>query len=101
MRSDTAPVPSVLIDARELARMLAVSVPSIWRWKSDGRLPEAISLSSQTIRWRRDIVLEWISLGCPAGSADTTREGQPCDAPPIENQRAVDARMTPTAPHSH
>lgn len=69
---------SVLIDAAELARMLAVSKPSIWRWKEAGKLPPAITLTAQCVRWRRDVVLAWIDAGCPSiVAADATREGQP------------------------
>ncbi len=65
MRSSIS-APSVLIDATELARMLAISKPSVWRWLSESRLPEPIRLTSQCLRWRRDAVLEWIDAGCPA-----------------------------------
>ena len=74
--TDTTLVLSVLIDAAELARMLSVSKPTIWRMREDGKLPLAIALTSQCIRWRRDAVLSWIDAGCPTGSTDATREGQ-------------------------
>ncbi len=64
MRTDTAP--SVLIDAAEFARLLSVSKPSIWRWRDDNKLPPAITLTSQCVRWKRDEVLRWIDAGCPA-----------------------------------
>ena len=73
---DASLVPSVLIDAAELARMLSISKPTIWRMKEAGKLPKEIALTSQCIRWRRDAVLEWIDAGCPVGSTDATREGQ-------------------------
>lgn len=56
---------SKLIDAAELARMLSVSKPTIWRMRDDGKLPAAITLTSQCIRWRREAVLKWIDAGCP------------------------------------
>ena len=62
---DAPLVPSVLIDARELAAMLSVSKPTIWRMRDDGKLPLAISLTSQCIRWRRDAVLAWIDASGP------------------------------------
>ena len=74
--TDTTLVPSMLIDAAELARMLSVSKPTIWRMREDGKLPPAIALTSQCIRWRRDAVLSWVDGGCSAGSTDTTREGE-------------------------
>ena len=61
---DVTLVPSALIDAAELARMLSVSKPTIWRMRD--KLPPSIALTSQCIRWRRDAVLEWINTGCPS-----------------------------------
>lgn len=61
---DHSLIPSVLIDAAELARILSVSKPTIWRWLSEGRLPEPIRLTSQCLRWRLDAVLAWIEAGC-------------------------------------
>lgn len=62
---DASLVPSVLIDATELAQMLLISKPSVWRWLSEGRLPEPIRLTAQCLRWRREAVLAWIDAGCP------------------------------------
>lgn len=73
---DASLVPSVLIDAAELARTLAVSKPTIWRMLSDQRIPEPIRLTSQCLRWKREVVLAWIDAGCPAGSTVSTREGE-------------------------
>ena len=70
-------VPSALIDAAELARMLWVSKPTIWRMRDDGKLPPAIALTSQCIRWRRDAVLAWIDAGCPMIDAALTTDGGP------------------------
>jgi prophage regulatory protein len=50
---DATLTPSVLIDARELAAMLAISVPTVWRMRESGRLPEPLRLTSQCLRWRR------------------------------------------------
>lgn len=68
---DASLIPSVLIDAAEYARMLSVSKPTIWRMKADEKLPAAIALTSQCIRWRRRTgnpatgVEDWIDAGCP------------------------------------
>ncbi len=62
----TPTVESMLIDAAEFARLLSVSKPTIWRLRDDGKLPPAISLTSQCVRWRRETVLKWIDAGCPA-----------------------------------
>lgn len=62
-----------LIDANELARLLSVSKPTIWRLREAGKLPAAIALTSQCIRWHRGNVLDWINAGCPAIS-DTPKQ---------------------------
>ena len=74
---DITLVPSALIDAAELARMLSVSKPTIWRMRDDGKVPSAIALTSQCVRWRRDAVLFWIDAGCPVSSKATTLDLQP------------------------
>lgn len=67
---DASQVPSALIDAAELARMLSVSKPTIWRIRD--KLPPCIALTSQCIRWRRRTgnpatgVEDWIDAGCPS-----------------------------------
>lgn len=65
---DATLVPSVLIDAAELSRLLSVSKASIWRWRDAGKLPPAITLTAQCVRWKRDVVLAWIADGCPSAA---------------------------------
>lgn len=60
MRTDTAPL-SVLIDAAELARMLSVSKPTIWRLLSAQKIPEPLRLTAQCLRWRRSDVDGWLA----------------------------------------
>ena len=68
--TDTAPL-AVLIDARQLAAMLSISVPTVWRMRDAGRLPEPLRLTAQCVRWRLRTgdpttgVLDWIDAGCP------------------------------------
>lgn len=70
MPTNTAPAPAVsaLIDVRELARMLSVSVPTIWRMRENSRVPEPIKLTSQCLRWKRngpDGIDAWLAANCP------------------------------------
>ncbi len=66
-----------LIDAAELARLLSVSKPTIWRLREAGKLPPAIALTSQCVRWQRDRVLGWIENGCPAGGTVLPKAAEP------------------------
>ena len=57
---------SVLIDAKTLAReYLSVSLATVWRMRSDGKLPEPLKLTAQCLRWRRSDVEGWLAAGCP------------------------------------
>ncbi|MGI6414765.1 MAG: helix-turn-helix transcriptional regulator [Thermoguttaceae bacterium] len=54
-----------LITAPELARMMRISVRTLWRLRSSGQLVEPIKVGGNT-RWRLDEVRRWIGEGCPA-----------------------------------
>ncbi len=53
-----------LINVRTLARMLATSVRSVWRYKSAGRLPKSVNVGS-SVRWRMSDITLWIKLDLP------------------------------------
>lgn len=69
--AEALPTVPLLLSAEELARMLAISKPSVWRLRESGRLPAAIALTSQCIRFRRRTgdprtgIEDWIEAGCP------------------------------------
>ena len=43
----------------ELARRLAVSRVTIWRWAGQGRFPRPVRLAANCTRWRREDVEAW------------------------------------------
>lgn len=53
-----------LIPASALARRLSVSVRTLWRLHSTGKLPPSIRLGG-AIRWRSAEIEAWIAAGCP------------------------------------
>ena len=53
-----------LINVRTLAKMLATSVRSVWRYRSAGRLPKSVRVGS-SVRWRMSDIKLWIKLGLP------------------------------------
>lgn len=66
-------VPSVLIDARTLARdYLSVSLATVWRMRADGKLPEPLKLTAQCLRWRRADIESFLA----DFPVDATREDQ-------------------------
>ena len=57
-----------LITPRELAHLLSVSVRTLWRLRTTGRLPVEIRLGG-SVRWQRADALAWIAAGCPERQA--------------------------------
>ncbi len=55
------------VSARELSAMLGVSLRQIWRLNSTGKLPKPVRLGG-SVKWRRDEILAWLGLNCPARS---------------------------------
>ena len=53
-----------LLSAKALAKILATSVRSIWRYRSSGRLPKPVQVGQGAIRWRQSDIEKWISWGC-------------------------------------
>ena len=62
-------VAAELVNARELARLLAISERTLYRLKSMGELPSAVILGG-SVRWRLTEVREWIAKGCPSTPQD-------------------------------
>lgn len=56
-----------LVNARELAKLLAVSERTLYRLKSAGELPPAVAIGG-SVRWRLAEIRQWVGEGCPAPS---------------------------------
>lgn len=52
-----------LINAKELAAMLDISLRTIWRRRSDGSMPMPVRVG-RSIRWRLLDIRNWIANGC-------------------------------------
>jgi predicted DNA-binding transcriptional regulator AlpA len=70
MSTTNAPLPlgdtqePLLVTALELARLLHVSLRTLWRLSSASLIPEPVRLGG-TVRWRLDEIKNWIAAGCP------------------------------------
>lgn len=53
-----------LITVKQLAKMLATSVRSVWRYRSSGRLPKPVIVGS-SVRWRMSDIQLWIEWDLP------------------------------------
>ncbi len=56
-----------LLSAERLAALLDISVRTLWRLRSAGKLPPPVRLGG-SIRWNAAEIRAWIEAGCPAGT---------------------------------
>ncbi len=63
MATDISSETPAMITAMDFARMLKVSVRTLWRLRSAGQVPEPVRLGG-AVRWRLDEVKKWIAGGC-------------------------------------
>ncbi|MCA9093137.1 MAG: helix-turn-helix domain-containing protein [Planctomycetaceae bacterium] len=56
-----------LLPASEVARLLSLSIRTLWRLDSAGKLPSAIQVGHSK-RWRRNELDDWMNSGCPPRS---------------------------------
>lgn len=53
-----------LLTVADLSQYLQVSVRSIWRLKSAGKLPKPVEIEG-SVRWSAEVIRQWIDGGCP------------------------------------
>ena len=63
--TDTRPADALLVDRRELSRLVSRSPSSLQRDVVAGRVPLPLRIGRST-RWRRSEIEGWIAAGCPA-----------------------------------
>ncbi len=66
---------SQLITVRTVAKMLATSVRSVWRYRSAGRLPKSVNVGS-SIRWRMSDIQLWIEWNLPSQTEFESRKAE-------------------------
>lgn len=49
-----------LIRAKELAKKLTISIPTLWRMEQRGELPPKIQITSKISGWRESDIEEWL-----------------------------------------
>jgi len=55
---------SLLVDARKLGQLLNLSLRTIRRLDTSGRLPRPIRLGG-VVRWRVSEIRDWVAQNCP------------------------------------
>ena len=58
-------VSAELLDVQDVAALLHCSARHVYRLSDAGRMPRPVRLGA-LVRWRRQVVLDWIAAGCPA-----------------------------------
>lgn len=56
--------PALLMSAQTLAKRLEVSVRTLWRLRSSGKLPVPVRVGG-AVRWRAADIEAWVAAGCP------------------------------------
>lgn len=62
-----------LISLERVAQKLDMSTYSIRRMQDSGKMPPAMQVGRKLLKWREDIIDEWIVLGCPADWQKTSQ----------------------------
>lgn len=61
---------SLLLTVEDVARLLKISIRSVWRLHSAGVLPDPVPWELGSVRWRRTDIESWVVAGCPDGNND-------------------------------
>lgn len=61
-----------LLNVKDVARLLNVSVRQVWRRLSAGQLPQPVRIG-KSVRWSDEIIETWIGMGCPDRQAFDVR----------------------------
>jgi excisionase family DNA binding protein len=57
-------VDAAMLTVHDVARMLNCSARTIYRLTDSGKMPRPVKLNA-LVRWRREVVENWINQGCP------------------------------------
>ncbi len=55
---------ALLIDTREVARLLNVCDRTVFGMNKDGRMPKSVKIGN-AVRWNREELQAWVNAGCP------------------------------------
>jgi excisionase family DNA binding protein len=63
--STVRPDEPLLLNAREVARLLTVSARTVWKLAATERLPAPVRIG-RCVRWRAEELRAWVDAGCPS-----------------------------------
>jgi predicted DNA-binding transcriptional regulator AlpA len=65
----------MLICAEDVARLLNMSMRTIWRMRSAGDIPPPVRIGC-AVRWNLDEIRAWIADGCPTAKQRQARKAR-------------------------
>ena len=68
-------VTAALLNARQAATLLGVSMASLYRYQNEAKLPAPVRVG-RSVRWREDELRQWIAAGCPERAEWEARKGE-------------------------
>jgi excisionase family DNA binding protein len=68
---------SKLLTADQLAKLLNISIRTLWRLRAGGKLPAPVRLGG-SVRWRPVEIEAWLAAGCPDASANSRGSKSRC-----------------------
>jgi predicted DNA-binding transcriptional regulator AlpA len=63
------------VAAKEVGKLVGISIRQVWRLNSSGKLPKPIRLGG-SVRWRRDEIVAFVAAGCPDRKVWDAMRGQ-------------------------
>jgi predicted DNA-binding transcriptional regulator AlpA len=54
-----------LMTVEDVARLITVSVRSVWRMRSSGAVPRPVKILG-AVRWKGSDIRQWLDAGCPS-----------------------------------
>ena len=68
-------VDAALLNARQAAALLGISMASLYRYANEAKLPAPVRVG-RSVRWREDELRQWIAAGCPERAEWEARKGE-------------------------
>ena len=56
--------PNLLLDSRQVAKLLKVSDRTLWKMQKTGEIPPPIRIG-RSVRWSYETLKNWVDKGCP------------------------------------
>lgn len=58
---------ALLIDSKEVAKLLGVSPSTVWRMRCEGQLPPPVFVCRRLVKWKRSDIMAWIESSGKVG----------------------------------